>query len=73
MRKGQRVYVMWRDIQAINHSDEPLPTAKAELVGWVLSAKGRDVQFETCRYSDGSKLKDRITIPKGCIDHWEVI
>jgi hypothetical protein len=73
MRKGQRVYVRWRDIQALNHSDEPLPTAKAELVGWVISAKGKDVQFETCRYVDGTPLKDRITIPKGCIDHCEVI
>lgn len=73
MRKGDRVYVRWDDIQAQNHTDEELPTAKAELVAWVISAKGKAVQFETCRYMDGTKYKDRITIPKGCIEHWEKI
>ena len=73
MRKGDRVYVEWRDIQAQNHSEEPLPTAKGELVAWVECAKGKDIQFITCRYADGSPYKDRITIPKGCIDRWEKI
>lgn len=54
MRKGDRVYVQWRDIQALNHTEESLPTAKAELVAWVISAKGKDVEFETCRYMDGT-------------------
>ena len=73
MRKGDRVRVWFRDIQAICHSPEPLLTAKADLVAWVLDCSGKDVQFETCRYEDGSDYKDRITIPKGCIDKVEVI
>jgi hypothetical protein len=74
MRKGDRVHVLFRDISASLHDCDNLPTAKGELCGWVLNAKGKDVQFEYCRYiGKGHSEKDRITIPKGCIDKVEVI
>jgi len=73
MRKGDRVYIKFRDISANLHSTDRLPTAKAEVCGGVLSAKGKDVELVTCRYERDHDEADRITIPKGCIDSWEKI
>lgn len=74
MRKGDRVHVVFRDISASLHDTEELHSVAGEFCGWVLNAKGKDVQFEYCRYfGDRHEEKDRITIPKGCIEKVEVI
>ena len=73
MKKGDRVHVLFRDISASLHDCDELPSAKGELCGWVLSTRGKDVQFEYCRYFGRNDERDRITIPKGCIDKVEII
>lgn len=73
MKKGERVHVVFRDISASLHSTERLPVAMAEVCGWILSARGKDVEIVTCRYFAGHDEMDRITIPKGAIESCEVI
>ena len=59
--------VTWEDITASLHSEDQIMPAKAEVCGWVESSTSKYMRVITCRYMDGSKLADRIVIPKGCI------
>ena len=68
MQKGQLVIVFWDDIQAILHTDEDLNLAPAKSVGWVRRNNKKALELENSCYLDGSKVRDGITIPKGCIN-----
>lgn len=73
MKKGTRVCVTWEDITASLHSEDQIVPAKAEVCGWVESNTAKYLRVITCRYMDGSKLADRIVIPKGCVTKVEEI
>lgn len=73
MKKGSRVYVVWEDIQASLHSEERIEPVRAEVCGWVESDTSKYLRLATCRYMDGSELKDRIVLPKGCVVSMEEI
>ena len=73
MRKGQRVWVLFKDISASLHSEGKIEPAVAELCGWVSRQTKKDVEITYCRYKDGCDLKDGIVIPKDWILKSEVI
>ena len=73
MRKGTRVYVTFMDITADLHSDKDLEPVMAEVMGWVLSDTKKVLKIATCRYKDGCDHKDRMSIPRGCVESVEVI
>ena len=74
MKKGSRVYVRFMDITADLHTEKDLEPALCEACGWILSDTKKALKLTTCRYpEDKCNLKDRITIPKGCVESVEVI
>ena len=76
MKKGDRVYVVFKDLSADLHTDGPIQSVTGELVGWIVrqdKSKTGDIEFTYCRYKDGCNLRDGIAIPKGCIISMEKI
>lgn len=74
IKKGDRVLVVWNDIKAILHSEEPIEPALAETVGWVDAQSPTWLRLTTTRYvGELDDLKDLIVIPKGCIQNVERI
>lgn len=65
------VKVTWYDITAQLHTEENIMPVKAYSVGWIESNTKKYLRLFTSYYEDGCSLKDKIVIPKGCIDKVE--
>ena len=73
MKKGTRVFVKWWDIQAYVQHDEPIDPILTECVGWVERDTKTVLELTYCRYTDKTKFRDGIVMPKGCVESVEEI